>query len=305
MSIISKQANNSPLSTGAQRLLQKAGESIGRDDAKKVVEPSKRDLTAVKSEGFQKLVKYAVNKVENAVVPDGQDHLLTDEQGVSVDENVLNHLDTKGNTPLTHAIKTKDPEAVRELVTNSQVEINKADKHGNPPVILAIQSGSLQIVELVLGRNDIKINKFNKIGTPLHIAIQGRQTEMVKALLNYEGISVNTKDLSQGDTPLMHAVKIGNVELIEHLSRFQEIDPNGSNAKNQTPLGFAVEMLHMPMIQALLKCPNLKIETLEQVLSVAKENVEQESKKDKPNSTPQQIFDALNRRKEEMLQQVA
>lgn len=70
------------------------------------------------------------------------------------------------------------------------------------------------------------INAYNSLGkTPLIAAIENRQTDVIRTLLESSDIDVNKVD-KNGDTPLLKAIKQDDVEMVKLLLNYPKIDLN-------------------------------------------------------------------------------
>ena len=110
--------------------------------------------------------------------------------------------------------------AVRELLKDSDTNVNEADSKGETLLHKACHASKLQIVTLLLQQDGIDISrKNNNEQTPLHIASKMGNVEAAQLLLDAESNEsnamscVNSPD-NQGLTPLCYSTKIQMVNLL-------------------------------------------------------------------------------------------
>lgn len=107
-------------------------------------------------------------------------------------------------------------------------------------------------VALALIEKGIEINSKNDQGkTPLHYALEGNMSEVVKSLLRNPHIDVNSKD-NHGNSPLWVAVfnARGNYELVDELLEKKAL-PESKNIYGKTPLSFAEQIQDIEMVKKL------------------------------------------------------
>jgi len=115
----------------------------------------------------------------------------------------------------------------------------------------AVCNGDTQLVKKVLTKKPSILNKLNEEGkSPLHLAIKGKQKDMVVLLLKM-GADVNLKTEKNKRSPLHYVAITGDVEIAEMLlKKGAQIDSR--EIDNETPLYYAGFHGHNPLITLLL-----------------------------------------------------
>ncbi|PMB63909.1 Serine/threonine-protein phosphatase 6 regulatory ankyrin repeat subunit C [Beauveria bassiana] len=130
-----------------------------------------------------------------------------------------------------------DVPKVLEVIDNmSQHEYEEA-KRGKSPLLLSTNHG-LGIVELVLIRDVGGPGAYGK--TPLHLAAWHGHGNIVRTLLDVDGIVAHTIDENKR-TPLLAAAAAGHVEVVELLLTANGVDRDFKDADGQTALSRATE----------------------------------------------------------------
>ncbi len=158
---------------------------------------------------------------------------------------------------IINAIRTNNIPQVTSLIY-SCIDINAKDSHNRIPLIFAIQHKNIEIIKLLLNHKDIDVNvKDNDGYTPLMAAVQQHNTEIVKLLLNHKNIDVNIQNRN-GYTPLMVAVQQKNIEIIKLLLNHKNIDVNIQSRDGSTPLHY-INGLDTKAVEQLLSYKNIDI----------------------------------------------
>ena len=139
-------------------------------------------------------------------------------------------LDTKGNTPLHHAVYQNGVSTVRDILNKDKTFIDVRNKKGLTPLLIAISNLNYGITDLLLkfGANPNLVQEDN--GTsPLHTAALNGISWLGEILLEYKA-NINALD-NEGATPLILAVRGHHREFISMLLR------RGADIENVDNLG--------------------------------------------------------------------
>ncbi|MDQ2732297.1 MAG: ankyrin repeat domain-containing protein, partial [Armatimonadota bacterium] len=122
-----------------------------------------------------------------------------------------------GDTPLTHAIEYGSLNLVTLLIRKG-ADVNHPDNLWGTPLLTAIQRRRTtlkEVVELLLAAG-AKVNDGGGVTyTPLHAAIENREGDVVRLLLQH-GADLHARDRDH-DTPLRHAIKVGDRGIAESI----------------------------------------------------------------------------------------
>lgn len=171
-------------------------------------------------------------------------------------------------------------ELIKCLVNQPGVDVNAQGLNGKTPLHFAIELDELSMVELLLTQKNI--NPFvedNEGKTSLDYAKDGEKVEILQALINNKygseqdsllhlaamigeinavryliskGVEVNARnDLLH--TPLHLAAGIGHVEIVEVLVQQGNAAIDVFDARNQTPMHYAVNNKKLEVVKLLLK----------------------------------------------------
>ena len=96
--------------------------------------------------------------------------------------------------------------------------------------------------------------------TPLFIAAHNGQVNMVRLLLDQEGVGVNIRQKDQA-TPLQAAASLGYAEIVKLLLGCEDIDANLADNFGLSPLHCAVRKNYEVIVQMLLTCVTIDVNT--------------------------------------------
>ncbi|KAK1151855.1 B-cell lymphoma 3 protein [Acipenser oxyrinchus oxyrinchus] len=130
-------------------------------------------------------------------------------------------LDTHNNlrqTPLHLAVITHQPQLVSHLVGQGASAM-LLDRNGQTAIHLACEHSQLDCLQEILGRSQDKLDleARNYQGfTPLHIAVNNNGKDLLATLLN-RGADIDAVDIKSGRSPLIHAVELNSLEMVNFL----------------------------------------------------------------------------------------
>ncbi|KAJ6780196.1 hypothetical protein PWT90_04456 [Aphanocladium album] len=159
--------------------------------------------------------------------------------------------DSKGQTPLTWAVRNGQDNAVKLLLKMGKANANCTDIVGWTPLLWAADNGYDAIVGLLLGTGNASVNSKDGFSrTPLSLAAENGSNAVVKLLLNSGKAEVNAKD-DYRRTPLLWAAENGHDVVAKLLldigANVADKDGNG-----QTSLLLAAVNGHDTVVKLLL-----------------------------------------------------
>ena len=161
----------------------------------------------------------------------------------------VNAWNNVGSTPLHCALKNKHLSIVR-LLMDHDADVHEHDDCGNTPLHLAAAYGRVGITRMLLERG-AKVNVWNDGGsTPLLAASKRRHYDIVRLLLDHDAL-VHVHDGAEGDTPLHHVARNGDLEVARTLLE-RNAEVNSRNDHRSTPLLLASEFGDRDVVQLLL-----------------------------------------------------
>lgn len=154
----------------------------------------------------------------------------------------VNIEDSRGFTALDYALVDEENyNLVKILATAPGCEINtQSIKTGYAALHLAVKKKDVEMIRRLLSRSDVNVNiNDNKFGTPLKYALNQGDLDIAKILID-AGAFIDTIDQPEQQTALHLAVKNQDVAMIEYLlSRHANV--NVPDKMNRTPLHKAAE----------------------------------------------------------------
>ena len=140
------------------------------------------------------------------------------------------------------------------MMGNGQILRRNTDKD-HEDLKLAVKSGNFDVIKSWIARGGcVRYFREGKDGfTLLHMAIEGRQLEVVKLLIEH-GAKIDIKDYS-GRSPLLWAVSCNHLEIVKILVNCGADINVKTSKKNQhvTPLLIAVDICSVEIVKCLLK----------------------------------------------------
>lgn len=173
-------------------------------------------------------------------------------KAIQGDPSSLELEDSEGLTPLAHAVKSKEMEAVKQIIKMGG-NINTQDCHGRTPLALATYQGWFEGVIYLL-RKGAKQSIAEKSGrTPLHASTYDKDVRIIGALLQ----TLSKEEVAKHDNEKMTALHWAAFHnRPEHL---QLLLMSGANMYSQdidgkTPLHWAAEKGSVECCHLLLQC---------------------------------------------------
>ncbi|XP_011348829.2 LOW QUALITY PROTEIN: uncharacterized protein LOC105285953 [Ooceraea biroi] len=164
------------------------------------------------------------------------------------------HVNIKGPsniTPLHVAAEGGHKRIVNALIT-SGAHIDATCINGETPLYFAAYKGYKEVVEILIA-NGATVNvgvKSADGATPLYVAATLGHTDVVKILLNNKA-NINIKDY-EGRTALELTVAHGRLEVVKALLQYKKVDMNTKGNDNYTILHIASQESNLEMVKYLV-----------------------------------------------------
>ena len=156
----------------------------------------------------------------------------------------INSTDHFSRTALFHAVSNGKTEVVEVLLANPHLELNIPDLSNWTTLYWACVTGLSNMVRLLLADKRTDCNGTVELA-PLAVAASSGRAEIVRILLELDGIDVNKR------WPLYSAVNSKAEEVVKLLLDDERVDAN-RGPEGETPLGLATRGRCVPIIRLLL-----------------------------------------------------
>ena len=184
------------------------------------------------------------------------------EQLIKVPELNFNYVGTCGKTwgAAVHLVARHNfLKCAKVLAKASQVDWNNKNKGGECPLTVSIVKGHLETFNFILSIPRVDINSQDIDGlTPLHCALYEANQEMVCILLARDDIDLSVKT-KRGDGFVEAAVYGGSEDCVKLLARVDAdgLDWNKSSSICNTPLLTALMLNNLEVVEALMENPRV------------------------------------------------
>ena len=150
------------------------------------------------------------------------------------------------------AVSENDFLAVERLIKNGTINpIDPRDEAQQTPLHIAASKGFEVLARVLLGYG-ANINSVNERGkTPLMLAIENKQTQMAKMLIDRGGADIPIVDRDIQKTSLFLAVETKQLSIVQMLVNRRAKAKTG-NFENNTPLHKAILQYHLEMVKLLV-----------------------------------------------------
>lgn len=198
-----------------------------------------------------------------------------------------------GTKRLLHAVKENDTSLVKLLLESSEVDVNQRDENCDGPLDCAIRYRNTGMIKLLLkvGKADtspINRDRYTLMEAMLEydnleiirMALDNHKLDfkprspyrkirgywhafkdngVIETIIEMDMLDNESKD-SDGNTPLMIAVKERNLRMVELLLNTSKVNPDVRGEYGWTPLTVAVSNRHHAMIELFLKAGKVNID---------------------------------------------
>ncbi|KFG77859.1 Ankyrin repeat protein [Metarhizium anisopliae] len=172
-----------------------------------------------------------------------------------------NPICTRGNSPLAHAIFSKNEKATEALLKREDVDVNswfpplnyREYRDCQTPLTYAIQREEKRLIDLLIDREGVNVAQPNKSGrTPLSYAAENGDVALTKRLLpRYTDTDIGHID-DDGREAISYAASAGSKEVVELLLSQNGVNANQRDKKNRTPLIYAAAAGSKEVVELLL-----------------------------------------------------
>lgn len=164
---------------------------------------------------------------------------------------------------LFNAINANNEELALSIIhTETNLDFTASFENQQMNVLTCAASKGLTNIIKALNNKGADVNNKDEMGrTPLSQAILGKHIDTVKFLLNVENINVNawSGGHSAETTPLMDAIDIGAVDILELLLDDPRVDVNLADPYGVNPLLTAAIKGDKEILNILLNCKQVNI----------------------------------------------
>lgn len=175
----------------------------------------------------------------------------------------------KGMNALSYAVKYNQPEVIDFLVNDAQIDSTitipnyKLSDHDTINMLLySVLTSNVYIVDLFLNRGNIDPNQTDSDGnTPLLMAIRLNYLDIIDSLLRDPRTDPNKGNLNYDnqDTPLTFACILNNDDIVLLLMSNSLTNPNLTREDQISPLIIAVNQMNPIIVEYLIQHPNIEI----------------------------------------------
>eukprot|EP00079_Xenopus_tropicalis_P024387 XP_012816999.1 PREDICTED: KN motif and ankyrin repeat domain-containing protein 4 [Xenopus tropicalis] len=167
---------------------------------------------------------------------------------------VVNMSDENGNTALHYSVSHSNFSIVKLLLKTGVCEVDYQNKAGYTPVMLTVLASTetdedMEVVLTLLTEGNVNLCATQGRQTSLMLAVSHGRLDMVTVLLNC-GADVNLQD-EDGETALMMACRLGNMDLVKLLLAQPGCDTELSDKVGNTALSIVLNSAHSEIAEFL------------------------------------------------------
>ena len=251
-----------------------------------------------------KLIKHKERKTDVNIQSDngGTALIFASEQGhhaiveklLSVNDIDPDRKSKKHHSALMLASQNSHHETVKKLINHKTIDVNAKDDQEWTALMIASHNGHNIVVNHLLGAKNIDVNCEDKSGytaylisldrkekiiqklflesplfsginsrvndeTPLMHACKDNDIDLVEAALSHPKIDLNKERRGDRWTALMIACDLNNVDIVKILLDSEKLDVNVQNKQGRTALMIVCEKKNIPLIEKILSVENVDI----------------------------------------------
>ena len=135
------------------------------------------------------------------------------------------------------------------------INVNLGDREGVTTLMHACRRNLIGLVEILLARHDVEVNRCDANGkSALLYACYGNRIEVVRRILGCTDVEVLVRANHGSRTPLIHAAKNGNLDILQALLEFNSTSEHllATDSRGWTALDWAEYVGHVDVINALV-----------------------------------------------------
>ncbi|KAM4722956.1 KN motif and ankyrin repeat domain-containing protein 4 [Rhinophrynus dorsalis] len=169
-------------------------------------------------------------------------------------QTVVNIADENGNTALHYSVSHSNFRIVKLLLETGVCDVDHQNKAGYTPVMLtplasAETDEDMEVVLTLLNHGNVNLCATQGGQTALMLGVSHGRSDMVNVLLNC-GADVNLQD-EDGESALMIACQLGNVEIVKLLLAQPECDTELTDKSGNSALSIVANSAHSEITELL------------------------------------------------------
>ena len=167
------------------------------------------------------------------------------------------HTKQEYRTGLMLAASQGQSNIVEILLGHPNIDVNAQDSNGDSALCLAAEFGSKETIQILLKKPTIDINKVNHRGwSALYIAAKEDHINCVEFLLE-ANVNSSLKDEDFQATAILRAADFGWYDVVDLMANYQSVDITCTDINNRGLFHYASANGHTEVVQLLATCEEL------------------------------------------------